>query len=81
LLLVDSDFDRWVPIQDEVQFSRYADAMACVSFSATNRIEIQIKNLSLQSFNFSDRFLAKLSGTTKQAIISVPWLIPSVKLG
>src|SRR3990167_7048548 len=44
----------------------YIDTMACVSFSALNSIETQIRFLTGQSINYSDRFTAKMSGTTPQ---------------
>lgn len=40
------------------------DTMACVTFSALNSIETQHKFLTGQERNFSDRFTARLSGTT-----------------
>ncbi len=40
------------------------DTMACVSFSLLNCVETQIKFLTGQELNYSDRFLAKMSGTT-----------------
>ena len=42
------------------------ETMACVSFSALNVIETQIKFLTGQEPNYSDRFLAKMSNTTPQ---------------
>ncbi len=50
----------------EVQFDQFTDVQGCVSFSHTNSLEIQAKQLSGQSYNWSDRFLAKMSGTTHQ---------------
>jgi len=50
----------------ENQFSNHADSMACVTFSALNVLETQYKFLTGQKINFSDRFIAKLSGTTPQ---------------
>ena len=50
----------------ENQFSNHADAMACVTFSALNCIETQYRFFTGQQINFSDRFIAKLSGTTLQ---------------
>jgi len=59
------DWRPYLPT-DERQSNGRADTMGCVSFSLTNSIEIQIKKLSKQEFNFSDRFLAKMSGTTRR---------------
>ncbi len=50
----------------ENQFSNHADSMACVTFSALNCIETQYRFFTGQNINFSDRFIAKLSGTTPQ---------------
>jgi len=47
----------------EPQFSNKADCMGCVSFSNNNSAEVQLKQQGL-SYNFSDRWLAKTSGTT-----------------
>lgn len=59
---------NWKPYlpAEERQYSRNADTMACVSFSALNSVEIQIKFLMGIQENLSDRFLAKMSGTTKE---------------
>lgn len=40
------------------------DTMACVSFSALNCVETQVRYLSGRELNYSDRFTAKMSGTT-----------------
>lgn len=42
-----------------------AETMACVSFSCNNVLEIQNKFLGVD-VNYSDRFLAKMSGTTNE---------------
>src|SRR3990167_4196463 len=42
------------------------ETMACVSFSALNSIETQIKFLTGLEPNYSDRFLARMSNTTPQ---------------
>ena len=79
--------DDWTPYlpKGEKQHSVYFDSMACVSYSATSDIEIQLNCMLAHSlisedavkffsdngylingkFNFSDRFTAKMSGTTK----------------
>lgn len=56
----------WRPFcpDGERQSSRYADTQGCVSFSNNNAAEIQLKQQGI-SINFSDRFLAKMSGTTR----------------
>lgn len=58
----------WRPylVTEEHQYSDNIDTMACVSFSLNNSLEIQTKFLTGQETNFSDRFLAKLSGTTPE---------------
>jgi hypothetical protein len=60
------DWRTWLPNPDEIQYSQSADSMACVSFSLSNSLEIQARKLTGQSYNWSDRFLAKMSGTTQQ---------------
>jgi hypothetical protein len=56
----------WTPflVRTEKQWFPTFDTMACVSFSANNICEIQIKHQTGVEVNFSDRFLAKMSGTT-----------------
>lgn len=61
-----ADWRQWLPDKDEVQKSSNADAMACVSFSLTNSLEMQARKITGKNYNWSDRFLAKLSGTTKE---------------
>lgn len=55
----------WRPflVQEEKQYSDNVDTMGCVSFSLNNDLEIQNKFLGVD-VNYSDRFLAKISGTT-----------------
>lgn len=48
----------------ESQSGVYGDTFACVTFSALNCLEIQLKKQGI-SKNFSDRFSAKMSGTTR----------------
>lgn len=49
----------------ENQHFTYFDTMGCVSFSALNCLEYMYDNKYRESLNFSDRFTAKMSGTTK----------------
>ncbi|MDZ4205784.1 MAG: hypothetical protein U1C12_01000 [Patescibacteria group bacterium] len=58
----------WTPylVRQEKQWYPKFDTQACVSFSALNCCEMQIKQQTGVEQNFSDRFLAKLSGTTRQ---------------
>jgi len=53
-------------VKGERQYFQGFDTMACVSFATNNVCEIQIKQQTGQEVNFSDRFLAKMSGTTNQ---------------
>ena len=55
----------WTPYlpKTENQYSNMADSMACVSFSFLNCLETQLKFFGIE-LDFSDRFLAKISGTT-----------------
>jgi hypothetical protein len=63
--LESGDWRPYVPT-GEKQYSKYADFMACVSFSDTNSLETQGKFLTGVEPNWSDRFLAKMSGTTHE---------------
>lgn len=58
---------QWVdylPI-GERQYNSFMDSMSCVSYSALNCIEILQKYIWGDNVNYSDRFLAKMSGTTQ----------------
>ncbi len=56
------DWRPYLPTK-EIQYGK-EDSLSCVSFSACNAIEAQIKFLTGHEINFSDRWLAKMSGTT-----------------
>lgn len=57
----------WRPylVQKEHQKGK-EDSMSCVSFSACSSIEIQEKFLTGKENNYSDRWIAKMSGTTAE---------------
>lgn len=57
----------WTPYlpKGEKQFGK-EDWMDCVSRSLTNSVEVQHKFFTKEEVNYSDRFLAKRSGTTRQ---------------
>jgi len=59
------DWTAYVPA-GETQASHFADSYACVTFSCLNVLETQYKFLTGKDINFSDRFIAKVSGTTHQ---------------
>lgn len=75
ILVVNGQWDDFVPTDERQRFKHF-DSMACVSFSALNIIETLLKKLSFlyddflgdnydpDHINFSDRFTAKMSGTT-----------------
>lgn len=63
--LKSGDWRPYLPTEEH-QYSDNVDTMACVSFSMNNALEIQHKFLTGSEINFSDRFLAKISGTTPQ---------------
>lgn len=44
----------------------FGDTMSCVSFSAMNCLEVQYKFLTGVEINLSDRWIAKMSGTTME---------------
>ena len=61
------NWSSWIPVgewQRQRTINDVRDTMACVSFSALNSIETQIEFLTGLQVNFSDRFTAKMSGTT-----------------
>lgn len=58
------DWTAYLP-SPEYQYTHHTDSQACVTFSILNVIETQYKFLTGRSINFSDRFIAKLSGTTQ----------------
>lgn len=59
------DWRGYAPV-DEFQNRWGFDRLACVTFSCLNCIEILYKYKTGTEKNFSDRFIAKASGTTKQ---------------
>jgi hypothetical protein len=59
------DWTPYIP-KGEVQHTNSVDYMDCVTRSLLNSIEIQHKFLTGTEVNYSDRFLAKMSGTTHQ---------------
>src|ERR1044071_1097623 len=64
VVLQSGDWRPFLPV-GEHQYSHNVDTMACVSFSCDNDLEIQRKQQGVD-VNYSDRFLAKMSGTTQQ---------------
>lgn len=65
---VNNESGDWTPYvpKGENQYSNMVDSMACVSFSFLNCLETLLKHRTTQEFDFSDRFLAKMSNTTTQ---------------
>ena len=57
------NWDASLPSGEWQRFN-FFDSMACVTFSALNIIETQLRYLQGRTPNFSDRFIAKMSGTT-----------------
>lgn len=56
----------WTPYLPKYEAQeKLARTQACVTFSALNCIETQLKQQTGKEWNFSDRFTAKMSGTTK----------------
>ena len=64
------DWTKWLPTGEKQRVTSVQggqlETMSCVSFSALNSIEVQLKFLTGKEFNFSDRFTATMSGTTPQ---------------
>jgi hypothetical protein len=63
--LESGDWTPYLP-KGEWQYKNGVDTMACVTFSALNAIETQYKFLTGTERNFSDRFTARMSGTTSE---------------
>lgn len=59
------DWTLYLP-DPENQYTHYTDSMACVTFSILNTLETQYKFFTGKNINFSDRFIAKMSGTTHE---------------
>ena len=59
---------NWKPFlpPGEWQKQNFVDTMACVTFSLLNCIETQEKFLTGNQINYSDRWIAMMSGTTHQ---------------
>jgi hypothetical protein len=59
----------WRPylVNEERQYADNVETNACVSFSMNNALEIQHKQQTGEEINFSDRQLAKTSGTNPDA--------------
>ena len=64
VLQPNGDWSAYLP-SDERQSGRGLETMACVSFSFLNCIEALFKRKYDMDVNFSDRFLAKASGTSQ----------------
>jgi hypothetical protein len=60
-----ADWRPYLPL-DEKQYYPTFDTMACVSFSLTSDLEMQAEKIDAREYNWSDRFLAKMSGTTER---------------
>lgn len=63
--ITDGNWTPYVP-KFENQFSNNADSMGCVTYSALNCIETQERFITGTEVNYSDRWIAKMSGTTHQ---------------
>lgn len=65
ILMKDGQWKSFFP-QYEIQKGRFFDSMGCVSFSLLNGFEILAKAKFDETWNKSDRYLAKMSGTTRR---------------
>jgi len=64
VLVRDGQWGDFIPVY-EAQRNKYFDTMSCVTYSALNCLEMLHKNLYGEEINWSDRFIAKASDTTK----------------
>lgn len=62
--LLDGNWTPYIPL-GELQYNKAGDSMSCVTFSALNIIETQEKFLTGSAPSYSDRWTAKVSGTTR----------------
>src|ERR1044072_5110371 len=65
VLRTDGQWDAFLPAV-EYQFRADVDSMSCATFHTLNPIEIILAALFNVRENYSDRFTAKVAGTTKQ---------------
>lgn len=65
ILQPDGNWTAYLPNNEE-QFNGKIETLACASFGTLSALEILAKRLYGQSREWSDRFLAKASATTKQ---------------
>ncbi|MDO8094416.1 MAG: hypothetical protein Q6360_13140 [Candidatus Brocadiales bacterium] len=65
VLQPDGQWDDYLP-EKEYQFNQYFDTISCVSFTTLSCVEILFERQFGKEMNYSDRFLSKVSGTTKQ---------------
>lgn len=65
VLVDDGNWSAYLPVY-EAQLLPKFDTMACVTFSALNCLETLIKRKYNREENFSDRFTATMSGTTRE---------------
>ena len=63
VLRADGQWDSYLPVMEK-QYNPYFDTMACVSFGNINCPETLMFRQFGKRSNFSDRFIAKMSGTT-----------------
>lgn len=63
-LITGQSWEEYLPVY-EPQSKNEFETMACVSFSASNCLETLHKFRTGEEVNYSDRFLAKMSGTTQ----------------
>src|SRR3990167_2756789 len=61
----DGNYEPWLP-PGEWQANDNGDSMSCVSFGALNAIETEENRQTGKQINYSDRWIAKMSGTTPQ---------------
>lgn len=65
IIVSDGQWLRFAPTHEK-QLSRHFDTMACVTFSALNCLEMLWKQQYGDEMNWSDRYIAKLSDTTRR---------------
>jgi hypothetical protein len=62
---VSGDWESDLPLEEK-QYNDNGDSMSCVTFAEVSGIETEEKRITGISPNYSDRWIAKMSGTTRE---------------
>ena len=59
------DWETYLPLEEK-QYNDNGDSMSCVTFAEVSGIEVEEKRITGIEPNYSDRWTAKMSGTTRE---------------